>query len=527
MQLDRTAWTFPPSGNAKENQINAELAEFVGQFYDDPLGFVEHCYPWGEPGTPLEDYDGPDIWQREALEEIGRQVKARRFNGREAVDPIRMLVSSGHGIGKSTLQAWLVDWIMSTRPGCRGTVTANTATQLDTKTWAAIQHWTKLCITAPWFECNTQRLYFKGERESWFCSPQSCKEENSEAFAGQHAASSSSFYIVDEGSAVPDKIYEVAEGGLTDGEPMIFVFGNPTRSQGAFYRAGFGAERHRWTVYVVDSRRSKFTNKRQIEEWIATFGEDSDFVRVRVRGLPPAASDLQYIDTKRVAEAQRRHVEVLEDEPLVCGLDVARGGSDNNVFFFRRGQDARSIPPIKIPGEKTRDTTVLVAAACEVLERRFEDAGAGGKSRQVDMLFIDGTGIGGPIYDRLAQLGYSSRVMEVQFGAEAPETTSGQKFANMRAWIWSKGRDWLRRGAIPEDPNLEAELTAPGYSHDKHDRVLLESKESLKKRGVASPDMADALCLTFAAPVVKRKEIDPGAGAGGYAEDDGGGWMGG
>src|SRR5690606_29108606 len=130
-------------------QINAELAEFIGGFYADPLGFVVAAYPWGEDG-PLKDHDGPDTWQREFLIWLGEEVRSRKFNGLVAVPPIRGAVSSGHGVGKSTLQAWLVNWIMSTRPNCRGTVTANTSTQLDTKTWAAIQHWTKLSITGHW-----------------------------------------------------------------------------------------------------------------------------------------------------------------------------------------------------------------------------------------------------------------------------------------------------------------------------------------------------------------------------------------
>lgn len=502
--------------NAQE-QIQAELAEFVGQFYDDPLGFVLACYPWGEPGTSLADQKGPDTWQIEALEDIGRQVRDRGFNGIDPVKAIRIAVSSGHGIGKSTIQAWIVDWIMSTRPACRGTITANTATQLDTKTWAAIQHWTKLCLTASWFECNTQRMYYKGQRENWFCAPQSCKEENSEAFAGQHAAGSTSFYIIDEGSAVPDKIYEVAEGGLTDGEPMIFVFGNCTRSQGQFYQICFGALRNLWKPIVVDSRESRFTNKEQIAEWLATHGEDSDFFRVRVRGLPPAASDLQYIDSRSVTQAQQREVEPLEDEPLVAGLDIARGGLDNNVFRFRRGLEAAEIPPIKVPGEQTRDSMRLVTLAADVLDRDF--VCRDGKKRKVAMLFVDGTGVGGPIADRLVQLRYGKRVMEVQFGAEAPsvhvtgEAVKGEvKFANMRAFMWGKCRDWLKRGRIDGDTQLETDLTAPGYHHDKRDRVVLESKESLKKRGCSSPDDADALCLTFAAPVaLKKSEEDEGS----------------
>lgn len=477
---------------ATEAEIEAELAEFVGQFYADPLGFVLACYPWGEPG-PLADYDGPDIWQREALQRIGEAVKARAFDGVHTVEPIRIAVSSGHGIGKSTLQAWLVDWIMSTRPSCRGTITANTATQLETKTWAAIQTWTKRCITAHWFECNSNRFYRIGSRESWFCAPQSCKEENSEAFAGQHAADSTSFYVIDEGSAVPDVIYEVAEGGLTDGEPMIFVFGNCTRSSGAFHRACFGAGRSRWQPIIVDSRNSKFTNKTQIAEWIQDYGEDSDFVRVRVRGLPPAASDLQFIDTLTVAAAQKREALSLPDDPLVCGLDVARGGGDDCVFRFRCGADARSIPPMRLTGQQARDSMRLVTLAADVLTREFH-------GRRVAMLFVDATGIGGPIADRLRQMGFTN-VADVQFGGEPPDT----QCANMRAYMWMRMREWLKHGALPTDERLEQDLTGPGYGHDKRDRLVLESKEHMKARGVASPDDGDALALTFAAPVNAKK----------------------
>ena len=121
----------------------------------------------------------------------------------------------------------------------------------------------------------------------------------------------------------PDQIFEVAEGGLTDGEPMIFLFGNPTRNTGKFYRATFGLERNRWKARSIDSRECALPNKAQIEEWIHDYGEDSDFVRVRVRGLPPRASELQFIDQERVWQAQKRTVSPLDDEPLIAGVDVS------------------------------------------------------------------------------------------------------------------------------------------------------------------------------------------------------------
>lgn len=480
---------MPSSPESVSPDVDNELADFIGTFYADPLGFVIGAYPWQEVNTPLQDEQGPDEWQREHLTWIGEQVKANKFDGLHPVNPIRSTVSSGHGIGKSVEVSWLVDWIASTRPFSQGTVTANTFTQLQTKTWAAIRRWTKLCITSHWFVVNSDRLYHKDHPESWFCALQSSKEENSEAFAGQHAKDSTSYYLFDESSAISDKIFEVAEGGLTDGEPMIFLFGNPTRNHGKFHRATFGLERDRWHQVIVDSRQSRFTNKQQIQEWVTDYGEDSDFVRVRVRGLPPSAADLQFIGSDVVAEAQRRPTMVLPLDPLVCGLDVARGGMDECVFRFRRGDDARTVPPIRIPGEQARDSMKLATVAADLLNRTFE----GGS--KLHTMFVDATGgsVGGPVADRLRQLGYNN-VVDVQFGGESPDPT----YANMRSFMWGRMRDWLKRGAIDKSPHLEMDLTGPGYKHDKRDRVLLESKEDMKKRGVDSPDDGDALALTFA-----------------------------
>jgi len=463
----------------------AQLADEIALCYADPLRFVLLAYPWGETG-PLKEFDGPDKWQTETLKWIGEQVKFRKFNGRLPVAPIRSAISSGHGIGKSTLVAWLVNWIMSTRPHCKGTVTANTFSQLEGKTWAQIRHWTSMCITGHWFKVGSQSIYHLQFPASWRFRAETCREENSEAFAGQHAADSSSVYIFDEASAIPDRIWEVAEGGLTDGEPMIFAFGNPTRNSGKFYRVTFGADRDRWVQRCIDSRDSAMTNKAQIAEWIKDYGEDSDFVRVRVRGLPPGASDLQFIDSARVYAAQKREAHTLSDEPLVAGLDLARGGADNNVIRFRRGLDAKSIPPIKIRGEEVRDSTKLVSIICDVLGRTY-----GG--HKIHTMFADETGVGGPIIDRVKQLGHRN-IIGIQFGGSSPD----RHFANMRSYMWAQMKEWLDRGAVDKLEELETDLTGPGFHHDKSDRLILESKENMKQRGLKSPDNGDALALTFA-----------------------------
>lgn len=488
---------------------DAELAEQLSQYYDDPLGFVMLAYPWGVPGGPLEQYGGPDEWQRELLKEIGREVRQRAFDGINAVLPIRQAISSGHGIGKSTTSAWLTNWIMSTRPNSQGTITANTFPQLQSKTWPAVLRWTRQCITRHWFEIGAQKIFAKAAPESWFVSAQTCRKENSEAFHGQHAARSTSWYLFDEASAIPDEIWAAAEGGLTDGEPMIFAWGNPTRNTGKFHRIVFGAERDRWKQKIIDSRTARFTNKTLIEEWIQDYGEDSDFVRVRVRGIAPRAGELQYIDQERVWEAQRRPASAFPDDPLIAGFDVAgrvgmfqmpsaradagetresHSSGAWNVIAFRRGLDARTIPPIKIPGEATRDRSVMMAKLTELLSDKRPD-------RKIAMMFVD-SAFGAPYVERLRSMGFDN-VQEVSFGAPSPDRHQ----ANMRAYMWSRLKEWLLKGAIPEDITLETDLTGPGYHLNRSEKLVIESKADMVKRGVASPDYADALALSFAAYV--------------------------
>jgi hypothetical protein len=172
---------------------------------------------------------------------------------------------------------------------------------------------------------------------------------------------------------------------------------------------------------------------------------------------------------------------------------VARGGMDSNVICYRRGVDARSLRAEKIPGEQTRDLTLLVSKLAGLLSD-------GLRGQPIAMMFIDGAGVGAGLYHRLSQLGYRN-VSEVQFGGKPPDT----HYANMRSFMWGRMKEWLLRGSIPDDTQLEIDLTGPGYFHDRTDRLVLESKEDMKKRGLASPDYGDALALTFAQPVAPAK----------------------
>ena len=477
--------------------LDDQLADLAKTCYHDPERFVQIAYPWGETGSFLEHHAGPDIWQRDFLRGIGREVRQNGFDGHTPVMPVLRAVSSGHGVGKGVMVAFLTDWIMVTRPHSQGVVTANTAVQLETKTWATIRRWTRAMLWAHWFEINTQKMYHRAYPESWFCTAQTCREENSEAFAGQHAADSTSFVICDEDSSIAPIIHEVAENALNEGEPMMFRFGNPTRNSGDFYECCFGGRRDQWHPTIVDARTSRYSNKALIAQRIELHGEDSDYVRVRVRGLPPRASDLQFIDQERIWASQKREVTVFDDDPLIVGVDFSGGGQAWNVARFRRGQDARSIPAIRVPGEATRNDR---SAFLSILANILSDRSAG---KKVSAMFCD-SAYGAPYVEKLRGMGFSN-VYEVTFGQTL--NPDERHCLNMRAYMYREARDWLAVGAIdPKDTKLEYDLSSPGHHLNRKDQLVIESKEDMADRGIGPTDDGDAFVLTFAAPVAPRKQ---------------------
>ncbi|KKM77052.1 hypothetical protein LCGC14_1373970 [marine sediment metagenome] len=361
-KLARKPLDFSPDLSADE-----QLAEDLAGFYADPLGYVMYCLPWDEersiqvvvlqspfkerfPGAlcktstcPFHEKvgdhaHGPDVWACEFLDELGEEIRKRGFDGANAVSPIRFSTVSGHDIGKSALTAWLIKFILDTRPMSVGTVTAMTAEQLKNKTWAELGKWHKMSLTSHWFDYTSGRgamalssnradKYGNSLREQWKCTAQTCREENSEAFAGQHAVNSTSFYIFDEASGVPNKIFEVRDGGTTDGEPMVFDFGNPTRNSGRFFEQCQGRLRHRYIVRSIDSRDVAITNKALHQEWIDDYGIEDDYVKVRILGQFPSAGSVQFIPTSLVEEAMKRVRAAIGDssvtEPGPASLEIA------------------------------------------------------------------------------------------------------------------------------------------------------------------------------------------------------------
>lgn len=489
------------------SKFDLDLADAIAKFYADPLGFVMFAYEWDkDPALQLVElpspwnliYDskyGPDAWFCELCDRISGQVRDNSFDGVHAVKAIREAIASGHGIGKSAGVAWLVDWLMSTRPFAKGTVTATTAPQLEAKTWAEIAKWTKKCITGHWFDVSTgkgnMKMRHKEYPESWYCNAQTCREEDSEAFAGQHAANSTSFYIFDEGSGVPDKIWEVAEGGLTDGEPMFFAFGNPTQNTGEFYNC-FHAKRHRWNTQQIDSRSVQITNKATLEEWRQDYGENSDFFKVRVRGMFPAMSAKQFISVADADAALGRvlRVEQFNFAAKILTCDPAWDGDDNMEIGLRQGlhfQILRTIPK--------NDNDIEIANILARLEDEHE----------ADGVIID-KGYGTGIYSAGMTMGRDWLLAD--FGSKSPD--SG--YLNLRAFIWGEVKAWLKAGGAFADDKagkeLHAELIAVNTVPRMDGVIQLESKKDIKKRNLPSPNKADCLAISFAFPIQKKPKPD-------------------
>lgn len=485
------------------SNYDIQLAEDMGDFFGDPLGWAMYAFDWeNDPSIQIVEMPpkyqkrfglryGLDDWACEMLDDWGEKIRQNDFDGKTPAPPFLQAISSGHGIGKSCITAIIILFIMSTRPHAKGIVTATTSSQLQTKTWAELGKWLKKCVTSHWFDYTNGKgnmhISHVDYPESWRCDGQTCREENSEAFAGNHSVNSSPFYIFDEASGVPDKIWEVAEGGMTDGEPFWFAFGNPTRNTGRF-RECFRRFRHRWNNRIVDSRDVKITNKDKLNEWLNDYGLESDFFKVRVRGLFPSQSTKQFIPEDLVRQSMDK--EILPAQycfaPIIITCDPAWDGDDALVIAVRQGLCFKILDVLP-----KNDNDMYIAQMIAGYEDQFN----------ADAVFIDGgygTGIvsGGKTLGRLWRLVWFS------------EKPIDNGYLNKRAEMWGGIKAWLKDGGkIPNDEDLFMDLTSPETVARMDGKIQLESKADMKKRGLPSPNKADCLALSFAYPVVKKEFI--------------------
>jgi len=479
-----------------ERKLDAIYRQTCGELAEDPLEWVKWAYDWdyGE----LSGHHGPDVWQAGFLRDWGEEIRLRGFDGHAPVMPYLTSTVSGHGVGKSGLVSMVSGFILSTRPFCRGRVTANSIPQLETTTWPEIVKWMRRCKTRRWFRMTSGRgamkIVHRNNPETWRLDGMAWDASRPAAFAGLHASTSTVFYILDEASEVPRIICETAQGGLTDGEPMMFMFSNPTKASGYFFDSHHEM-RHRFKTYNVDSRTARMTNKVLINQWIEDHGLDSDFVKVRVLGEFPVTSDKQFIPSNIVTAARDEKREVLFStiDPIIVGVDVARFGSDETTVYIRRGRTARWKDPMIFRGLDTHQLSLRLKALADDI--------------MPDAINVDGGGgLGGAVVDNLRNWQVPN-VNEVHFGGVSPE----DDYADMATYMMASIRKWLQGEGvtIPNDPVLSRQLTSREYKMVQGKRgtaIKIESKDEMREHQdkKESPDRADGLGLTFAVPVGPR-----------------------
>lgn len=463
--------------------LNDSIIELAGSCRYDPEKWAEIAWDWGN--GPLSDYDGPREWQRK----INRIIKKHLADPETRHQPCQIAVSSGHGIGKSAEMGMISNWAMSCYSDCKIVTTANTDGQLRTKTAPEVGMWARRSITGHWFDVQATSIKAKaqGHSETWRQDFIPWSANNTEAFAGLHNKDRIVVLLFDEASKIDDSVWSVAEGALTDENTVIIwiVFGNPTRNSGRF-RECFRKYRHRWHHLQIDSRTVPGTNKKKIAQWAEDHGEDSDFFKIRVRGQFPSQSALQFISGDDVDLARKRHLrkDQYSFAPTIIGVDPAWTGDDALEIMLRQGLYSKSLATVP-----KNDDDVAIANLIWRLEQEY----------QADAVFVDG-GYGTGIVSAGNAMGRSWQL--VWFSGKV--INAG--YVNKRAEMWGEMKAWLKAGGVidEKDEELYQDLIGPETVPRLDGKILLESKEDMKERGLPSPNRGDALALTFAAPVSKR-----------------------
>jgi hypothetical protein len=416
----------------------------------------------------------PEPWQAEALEAVGQHH--------------RVSIRSGHGVGKTTLEAWLILWFLLTHKNCKIPVAANSQDQLRDTIWPEIAKWHRRLPEAlkANIDVQAERVVVVQDPEGAFAVRRTASKDNPEALQGFHAEHL--LFLVDEASGISDIVFEVGMGALSTPGAKVVMAGNPTRTSGFFYDTHHSL-RHRWhTMHVscLDVPRAQG----HIEDIKAKYGENSNAWRVRVLGEFPTTDDETVIPLELVLSAVGRNVSPLEYYPT-WGVDVARFGDDRTALAKRQAN--KLIEPVK----HWSGTDLMVTAG--KIRAEYEATHYDMRPREI---LIDAIGLGAGVYDRCREMGLPVRAINVGEAAATRENCM-----RLRDELWFKGREWFqdRSCCMPQDDALIAELTAPTYTFTSTGKMVVESKADMKKRGMRSPDLADAFLLTFAGSE-RRKE---------------------
>lgn len=435
--------------------------EFLERYANDPVLFVKEVL-----GAEPFDY------QQELLNDIAKGER-------------KISVRSGHGTGKSTTFSWAMLWFALTRFPFKVVVTAPTSGQLFDALFAELKRWINELPPhlQMLLEVKADRISLAARPSEGFISARTSRAETPEALAGVH--SEHVMLVVDEASGVPEQVFEAAAGSMSGHNAVTLLASNPTRSSGTFYetqtRLSGSWKTHHWSCLM-----SPLVSQDFIDEMKLRYGEESNAYRIRVLGEFPLADDDTIVPFHLIDAAVNRDVEVPTEAP-VWGLDVARFGSDKTALLKRRGNVVTDITQWQ--GLDLMQTVGRVKAEYDALP--FHD--------RPSQIIVDVIGMGGGVVDRLRELGLPVRGVNV---AETPSMAG--TYLNLRAELWFKVKGWLegRASKIPRNETLIAELASIRYAFQSTGKIKAESKEDMKKRGIASPNIADALCLTMAGDAV-------------------------
>jgi hypothetical protein len=461
-----------------KQEYEIQLATDIASFTHNSSEFVRYAFPWGV-GTLA----GESIreWQEDVLKEIDDHLS----NPETRFTPLRIARASGHGIGKSCLIAMIERWAMSTCEDCKVVITANTEQQMRTKTWPEINKWYNLSINKHWFNPPTAtsiRSADPNHSSSWRTDAVTWSENNTEAFAGLHNKGKRIVLIFDEASAIPKAVWDVATGAMSDEKTEIIwiVFGNPTLNHGSFYEC-FNKLKHRWSTKQIDSRTVEGTNKEELQREVDDYGEDSDFIRIRVRGLFPIFGIDTFFNAENIHKSFRYTAIEYDFAAKVIGVDLARSGSCQNVVCIRQGRKVN--PLIKW---RNIDTMYTASRIAEIYT-----------SEKPDALIMDGGGLGGGIIDRVKQLLPGIKIIEAIGNHTAMHPNI---YTNKRSEMYGDLRVAID-GLIdlPNDTELENDLLMIKNGYGKNQEIALLKKEDMEW----SPDCSDALAMTYYEPITK------------------------
>lgn len=403
-------------------------------------------------------------------------------------------VRSGHGIGKSAVQSWLAIWFLATRPYPKIPCTAPTQHQLWDILWSEIAKWLRnnpaLAKDLIW---TKEKVYMKGSPEEWFAVGRTASKPDAlQGFHAEHV-----LYIIDEASGVKDEIFEPVLGALSTKGSRLIMCGNPTRVSGFFYDS-FHKHHDQYHTIHVDGRSSSRVDHEFINKIVDMFGEDSDVFRVRVKGDFPRNEENVFIPISLVMQSVNSEPPV-HNQParISIGVDVARFGEDDTVIAENIDGDVQ--PLISRHGQDLYATADDIIARYKALREKFP------KYKGMIYAVVDDTGVGGGVTDILNREKRTNglgrlMVVPVNFSSSIPDKEAAKRYADITTWMWARLRDHATAGDLhlPNDDVLIGQLSSRKYLFSgTPEKLKLESKASLKSRGLPSPDRADAVALSL------------------------------